>query len=101
MCYQLPGSITFDGKDIRGGTDIDQSDYDFAASVYPKVGAPAVQDTVVAAGQSESQRGDERPAGDGDARCHGLDGLRDALAVATGEADDWDEADDVLATATS
>jgi hypothetical protein len=49
MCYQLPGSITFDGKDIRGGTDIDQSDYDFAASVYPKIGAPAVTDTVVAA----------------------------------------------------
>jgi hypothetical protein len=49
MCYQLPGSITFDGQDIRGGTDIDQSDYEFASSVYPKIGAPAATGTAIAA----------------------------------------------------
>ncbi|MGE3663989.1 MAG: M12 family metallopeptidase [Pseudonocardia sp.] len=38
MCYQLPGSITYDGQPIRGGLDIDSWDYDFAASLYPPVG---------------------------------------------------------------
>lgn len=36
MCYQVPGSITVDGKPITGGTDINPKDYKFAASVYPK-----------------------------------------------------------------
>ncbi len=36
MCYQLPGTITFDGKPIIGGTDIDPTDYEFAAKLYPK-----------------------------------------------------------------
>jgi len=36
MCYQLPGTITFDGKPIIGGTDIDPTDYQFAAKLYPK-----------------------------------------------------------------
>ena len=36
MCYQLPGTITKDGKPILGGLDIDQLDYDFMAKVYPK-----------------------------------------------------------------
>jgi hypothetical protein len=36
MCYQIPGSITKDGKPIVGGKDIDKIDYAFAASVYPK-----------------------------------------------------------------
>jgi hypothetical protein len=36
MCYQLPGEITFDGQPIRGGTDINPTDYAFAATVYPK-----------------------------------------------------------------
>ena len=40
MCYQIPGSITKDGKPIVGGLDIDQQDYDFAAKIYPKVGTP-------------------------------------------------------------
>jgi hypothetical protein len=35
MCYQLPGSITTDGKPIVGGLDIDASDYRFAGSIYP------------------------------------------------------------------
>jgi len=36
MCYQLPGSITKDGKPIVGGLDIDPTDYKFAATLYPK-----------------------------------------------------------------
>lgn len=35
MCYQIPGEITKDGKPIIGGTDIDASDYAFAAKLYP------------------------------------------------------------------
>ncbi|MCV7209717.1 peptidase M12 [Mycolicibacterium canariasense] len=36
MCYQLPGAITYDGRPIRGGTDINATDYSFAARIYPK-----------------------------------------------------------------
>jgi hypothetical protein len=36
MCYQIPGSITKNGKPIVGGKDIDAMDYAFAASMYPK-----------------------------------------------------------------
>jgi hypothetical protein len=35
MCYQLPGSITRDGKPILGGTRINETDYRFAAVIYP------------------------------------------------------------------
>jgi hypothetical protein len=40
MCYQLPGSITTDGRPIVGGSDIDSTDGDFAAQIYPKAVAP-------------------------------------------------------------
>lgn len=46
MCYQLPGSITKDGEPIRGGSDINATDYAFAGRIYPKVppeGAPSIQ----------------------------------------------------------
>ena len=36
MCYQIPGTITKNGKPIIGGVDIDKRDYTFAASIYPK-----------------------------------------------------------------
>jgi Astacin (Peptidase family M12A) len=36
MCYQIPGEITFNGEPIIGGLDIDESDYAFAAKLYPK-----------------------------------------------------------------
>jgi hypothetical protein len=39
MCYQLPGSITFDGNPIVGGLDINTNDFRFAGKIYPK--APA------------------------------------------------------------
>lgn len=35
MCYQIPGDITYNGSPILGGTDIDDSDYAFAALLYP------------------------------------------------------------------
>lgn len=38
MCYQLPGQITYDGKPITGGTDINATDYGFAGKIYPKAG---------------------------------------------------------------
>jgi len=37
MCYQLPGEITRDGRPIRGGTDINETDANFAELIYPKV----------------------------------------------------------------
>jgi hypothetical protein len=36
MCYQVPGTITKDGKPIIGGKDINKTDFAFASSVYPK-----------------------------------------------------------------
>jgi len=37
MCYQLPGQITYDGLPIRGGTDINATDFAFAGLIYPKL----------------------------------------------------------------
>lgn len=39
MCYQLPGSITKNGKPIVGGTNIDKSDSTFMGMIYPKPSA--------------------------------------------------------------
>ena len=36
MCYQVHGGLTKNGQPIPGGSDIDQLDYEFAASCYPK-----------------------------------------------------------------
>ena len=36
MCYQIPGWLTKDGLPIIGGVDINELDYAFAASIYPK-----------------------------------------------------------------
>ncbi|MDB6028747.1 MAG: uncharacterized protein JWM68_4970 [Verrucomicrobiales bacterium] len=36
MCYEIPAEITKDGKPIVGGVDINEKDFTFAASVYPK-----------------------------------------------------------------
>jgi Astacin (Peptidase family M12A) len=36
MCYSLPAEIMTDGVAVPGGTDIDPSDSQFAASVYPR-----------------------------------------------------------------
>jgi hypothetical protein len=36
MTYQLPGEIMLDGRPVLGGRDIDDVDYAFAATIYPK-----------------------------------------------------------------
>lgn len=36
MCYQLPGSITRNGRPILGGKDINATDLAFAARIYPR-----------------------------------------------------------------
>jgi len=36
MCYQIDGELTIDGQPVLGGLDINQLDYSFTASVYPK-----------------------------------------------------------------
>ena len=36
MCYQIPGSITYSGRPIPGGTDITENDAAFASQVYPR-----------------------------------------------------------------
>lgn len=41
MCYQLPGAITTDGMPIRGGIDINATDFEFAGKIYPKAFADA------------------------------------------------------------
>jgi hypothetical protein len=40
MCYQLPGSITTDGKPVVGGLDITAGDGAFMAKMYPPAVAP-------------------------------------------------------------
>lgn len=40
MCYQLPGSITKDGKPIRGGLVISPTDAEAVAKLYPKATPP-------------------------------------------------------------
>jgi hypothetical protein len=52
MCYQLPGSITYDGQPIRGGTDINRLDYAFAGRIYPKGSATTGSDADEAAEMS-------------------------------------------------
>jgi hypothetical protein len=57
MCYQLPGLITFSGEPILGGTDIDDSDYEFAGKVYPKaVTAPSFVPRISAFGQGNGRQ---------------------------------------------
>src|SRR4051812_11922450 len=41
MCYQIPGSITKSGRPIKGGVDIDASDFAFAKQIYPKTNTRA------------------------------------------------------------
>jgi hypothetical protein len=47
MCYQIPGTITKTGQPILGGLDIDESDFQFMATIYPK---PDAQVAAVAFG---------------------------------------------------
>ncbi|MEA3053588.1 MAG: hypothetical protein QOG72_2491 [Sphingomonadales bacterium] len=57
MCYQLPGSITRDGRPIVGGLDINATDCAFSGKVYPKAAS--------APGMGRLGIGDFLDAGDG------------------------------------
>jgi Astacin (Peptidase family M12A) len=62
MCYQIPGTITKDGQPILGGIDIDESDFQFMAGIYPKPDAVAAAVAPgVSAGELEQLR-EERDA---------------------------------------
>lgn len=37
MCYQIPGSCTYSGEPIPGGSDIDEEDFEVVRKVYPGV----------------------------------------------------------------
>jgi Astacin (Peptidase family M12A) len=41
MCYQIPGTITKNGEPIIGGLDIDETDFSFAGTLYPKDRGPS------------------------------------------------------------
>ncbi|HEV2803910.1 MAG TPA: CHAT domain-containing protein [Chthoniobacterales bacterium] len=70
MCYQIPGEITKDGKEIPGGTDINAKDFAFAAKVYPKTGKVppvppppgAAPETPPLETQSAAEKSDEIPS---------------------------------------
>lgn len=57
MCYQLPGSITFDGQPIRGGGDVNMTDFAFAQLIYPRFGFVEAK-----AGRREKPRREEELA---------------------------------------
>jgi hypothetical protein len=62
MCYQIPGTITKDGHPILGGLDIDESDFQFMASIYPRPDAQvATLAPEVSAGELQQVR-EERDA---------------------------------------
>src|SRR4029077_10076195 len=73
MCYQLPGSITVNGKPIVGGLDINSTDAAFAARIYPKTG-----------GQGAGAQPGQGAAADSHAEHF--------------QADDWPESEDVPAS---
>lgn len=54
MCYQIPETITKDGQPILGGLDIDETDYQFMSSIYPKPHAAPVLETKLS--QAEAER---------------------------------------------
>jgi hypothetical protein len=51
MCYQLPGEITIDEEAIVGGLDINESDYTFAAQIYPKPESGSIAGLALGRGQ--------------------------------------------------
>jgi hypothetical protein len=53
MCYQLPGSITRDGKPILGSMDINQTDYAFAGGIYPKPGGAQMSGRTQMSGRAQ------------------------------------------------
>jgi hypothetical protein len=62
MCYQLPGTITKDGKPIRGGDDINRTDYRFAGKIYPKSASRDAPEAELTTDRTESteEQGDSQ-----------------------------------------
>jgi hypothetical protein len=60
MCYQLPGTITRDGRPILGGLDINPTDYAFAGRIYPKAERDLVPEFQQDSGQGEPDAGGQR-----------------------------------------
>jgi hypothetical protein len=56
MCYQIPGTITKDGQPIPGGLDIDEFDYEFMASIYPKTDGQTSATTTAAMQRLQDER---------------------------------------------
>ena len=88
MCYQLPGSITRDGRPILGGVDINQTDYAFAGRLYPK----PPQDLMAEHEEEEyyefTGRIYPKPA-------HHLMGKHEDERDESEEVEEWDESEDV------
>jgi hypothetical protein len=72
MCYQLPGSITVDGRPIRGGPDINRTDFEFVARIYPTTGRAV-----------RPRRASQEAGGNGSEH------------ESHGASDEWDESEDV------
>ena len=66
MCYQLPGSITRDGRPILGGTDINPTDSTFAGRIYPRSGAAPAQPPRAEDDEGWEDEADADDAGDWD-----------------------------------
>jgi hypothetical protein len=107
--YQLPGSITRDGRPIIGGTDINRTDAAFAARIYPKPGRQgAVAGAATAANAEHIEADDWDESEDvqaSDPRIHPNPGHQGAAAGAAAaanadhiETDDWNESEDVSAS---
>jgi hypothetical protein len=55
MCYQIPGSLTRNGRPIVGGLDIDKLDFRFAAKLYPTTGKSGPSSVPRKAGSGRSR----------------------------------------------
>ncbi len=64
MCYQIPGIITKTGEAIQGGLDIDKTDYDFMATIYPKPksSASALKDPVLKSKSKKKSKKSAKPS---------------------------------------
>lgn len=55
MCYQIPGTITKNGKPIVGGLDIDKSDFAFMGTIYPKLSKTTAKASGKSAGKAKKK----------------------------------------------
>lgn len=64
MCYQLPASITKDGKPILGGVDINATDARFAGLIYPRPGGVPPARALASADGGEGGAAEDWPESD-------------------------------------